>query len=67
VQAMAYYRLGNFKAADESLNTARELIEEQQPPHADRPFHYCDWAEIQVLLREAEFLLKKSATDSSGK
>ncbi len=65
VMAMAHYQLGDVNKANECLATAREVIEEPRKAHAlgSYPIQFGDWAELQVLMREAENLQRSSAAD----
>jgi tetratricopeptide (TPR) repeat protein len=60
VLAMAQHQLGQADEAAQSLETARKLIALAAPKKAGEPVDLFapDWIEYQVLVREAEALLK---------
>src|SRR5262249_26333627 len=62
VRAMALHHLGQPAEARQAVSLARALLAKSMPdPAKGRPFgeDWTDWLDCQVLLREAEALLKK--------
>jgi tetratricopeptide (TPR) repeat protein len=60
VLAMARFHVGEADEARHCLETARSLIAQARPKNSDEPCLQVspDWIEINVLLREAETLLR---------
>jgi tetratricopeptide (TPR) repeat protein len=61
VLAMAQHRLGQKKQARAALHNGQAIVAEKMPdPAAGRPFEgmWQDWLHCQILLREAEALVK---------
>ncbi len=61
VLAMAQHRLGQQEKARAALRSGHAIVGEKMPdPAAGRPFDgmWQDWLHSQILLREAEALLK---------
>jgi eukaryotic-like serine/threonine-protein kinase len=61
VLAMAQHRLGQEEKARTALHSGQAIVAEKMPdPAAGRPFEgmWEDWLHCQILLREAEALLK---------
>ena len=66
VLAMAHFRLGHGNEAQQSLATAKQIIDAARPKNPDEPIALdaCDWMPMQAFLREAEALLKEPTPES---
>jgi serine/threonine protein kinase/tetratricopeptide (TPR) repeat protein len=65
VLAMAQHHLGRSEAARAALSNAQAILRTKMPdPQRERPFgnDWHDWLRAQILCREAEALLKSSAS-----
>jgi serine/threonine protein kinase/tetratricopeptide (TPR) repeat protein len=68
VRAMAQHRLGQKEKARAALKSGQAIVAEKMPdPAAGRPFDgmWQDWLHSQILLREAEELLKPDHAHAS--
>ncbi len=65
---MAEHRLGHQAKARAALHSGQAIVAEKMPdPAVGRPFDgmWQDWLHCQILLREAEALLKPDQTHLS--
>jgi serine/threonine protein kinase/tetratricopeptide (TPR) repeat protein len=69
--AMAKYRLGEAEKAKEFLAKAKTIVAEKMPdPAKGRPFgpdDWRDWLQAEILIREAEEVLKEKVGDKKPK
>jgi tetratricopeptide (TPR) repeat protein len=68
--AMANHRIGEAKQAKASLAKAKAIVAERMPdPARGRPFapgDWHDWLHAQILIREAEGVVKEKAGDKKS-